>query len=132
MQGIFYYLFENSYIRLTASYIALQLYSALAELYSLRELQSEYNTTLCKAQNITNIPRNQRWFRGFTFCLVLRFGANLVQIILKGYDTRNVIALLYVMFKSKGIHHNQEVCNHSNYSQNSKEHHTIFYCSNKT
>ena len=39
----------------------------------------------------------------FSFCLEIRFGANLVQVILKGYDTRNVIALLLYPIPSKYV-----------------------------
>ena len=42
-------------------------------------------------------------FSGFSFCLKICLGANLVQIILKGYDTRNVIALLLYPIPSKYV-----------------------------
>ena len=55
---------RRSYIRLTASSIASQCYSAIAEWYSLRELRGEYNTTVSGANNITlphgNITRRAR------------------------------------------------------------------------
>ena len=38
-------------------------------------------------------PKPSR-FSGFSFCFDFYFGANLVQVILKGYDTQNVIVLL--------------------------------------
>ncbi len=47
-------------------------------------------------------PKPSR-FSGFCLCLVFCFGANLVQIILKCYDTRNVIVLLLYPISSKYV-----------------------------
>ena len=88
----------------------------VANIISLLRMQKyhyavRHNITLCKAQNITNSSPKPSRFSGFYFCLVFRFGANLMQIILKGYDTRNVIALFKILkLNYSHFFHSIDIC----------------------
>jgi len=61
----------------------------VANIISLLRMQKyhyavRHNITLCEAQNITNSSPKPSRFSGFSLCSDFCFGANLVQIILKG------------------------------------------------